>query len=137
MHSLPIRLHPDEDLRPALEARVRREVPTGSAFVVSGIGSLVDARLRLAGAAAEAVIAGDVEILSLSGTVSPAGSHLHIAVADAQGRVHGGHLCPGSRVRTTVELLLAWDEAWRLDRAQDAQTGYQELVVRPGGKPAR
>lgn len=34
-------------------------------------------------------------------------AHLHITVADSSGRVLGGHLCAGSLVRTTAELVIA------------------------------
>ena len=54
---------------------------------------------------------------------------LHASVADAQGRVLGGHLLPGNVVRTTVELLLAWSPEWALGRTPDTQTGFTELQV--------
>ena len=47
---------------------------------------------------------GDLEILSLCGTLSTDGAHLHITVANSNGAVIGGHLCCGSLVRTTAEL---------------------------------
>ncbi|HBU19215.1 PPC domain-containing DNA-binding protein, partial [Hydrogenophaga sp.] len=49
MKTLPIRLTPGQDLREALEAAVRAQ-GCQAAFVLSGIGSLVDARIRFAGA---------------------------------------------------------------------------------------
>ena len=50
---------------------------------------------------------GEQEILSLSGTLSPDGAHLHIALVDSRGAVIGGHLCVGSLVRTTAELRIS------------------------------
>ena len=47
-----------------------------------------------------------LEILSLSGTLSADGTHLHIAIADSSCAVIGGHLCPGSFMRTTAELAI-------------------------------
>lgn len=129
MNTWPLRLTPGCDLRAALAEAVRLQLPTGSAFVLSGIGSLEDARLRLAGAEAATCLAGPVELLTLAGTVSAQGLHLHASVADAQGRVLGGHLLPGNVVRTTAELLLAWSPEWALGRAPDAQTGFTELQV--------
>lgn len=102
-----------------------------SAFVLSGIGSLLDAKLRLAGADSETLVQGEVEILSLSGTLTPDGAHLHMAVSDANGRVVGGHVCCGNTVRTTAEVLLVQLSEWRLARELDPSTGYKELVVRP------
>ena len=102
-----------------------------SAFVISGIGSLSGARLRLAGAESETLVQGDVEILSLSGTVTPDGAHLHMAVANSRGEVVGGHVCYGNAIRTTAEVLLAELQEWRLAREHDPDTGFKELVVRP------
>jgi uncharacterized protein len=125
----PLRLLPGADLRDALQAALA-ERSAAAAFVVAGIGSLKTARLRLAGAADAFVIDGDCEILTLSGTLSPDGPHLHMSVADAQGRVFGGHAVAGSTVRTTAEVLIAWLDGWTFAREPDAATGYAELVAR-------
>ena len=58
------------------------------------------------------------------------GSHLHLSVADAQGRVLGGHAAYGCIVRTTAEVLLAPLPHWHFSREPDAATGWTELVVR-------
>ncbi len=128
MKTLPLRLHPGDDLRRALEAAA---VAHGAqaAFVLQGIGSLRDASLRLAGADALTLIAGDSELLSLAGSVGPGASHLHASVADAQGRVSGGHLPYGCTVRTTAEVLLALLPGWAFAREHDAATGYAELSI--------
>ncbi|MBV8033872.1 PPC domain-containing DNA-binding protein [Roseateles sp.] len=119
-----LRLNPGDDLRGALEATGR----TG--FVVAGIGSLSQAQLRLAGEPEPTPIAGPLEILTLSGSLTPDGAHLHASVADAAGRVIGGHVCAGCTVRTTAELLVAPLPAGSLGRAFDAATGHAELVLR-------
>ena len=129
MQLLPIRLSPGVDLRRALEDVVSGQA-TDSAFVVAGIGSLVEASLRYAGEAAESRIAGPLEILSVSGTLSSSGAHLHMSVSDASGRIYGGHVAYGNTVRTTAEILLAPLEDWSLTREHDAATGFNELVVR-------
>ena len=127
---LPLRLQPGEDLRRALEAAV---VARGlsAAFVVSGIGSLNPAMLRLAGAAEAVCLAGELELLTLSGTIAVGGSHLHLSVSDAQGRVLGGHAGYGCTVRTTAEVLLLLLPNWQFTREADAATGYAELQIRP------
>jgi predicted DNA-binding protein with PD1-like motif len=73
--------------------------------------------------------------VSLVGTLSTNGSHLHLAVSDSTGRTIGGHLLDGCRVYTTAEIVLA--ELPQLDfrRETDATFGYQELVVRPAANP--
>ena len=132
MRFLPLRLVPGNDLRPTLEALVRQAFPNG-AFVVCGIGSLCDPQLRLAGADEATRFAGDHEILTLSGTVTPQGAHLHMSIGSATGEVRGGHVVQGNFVRTTVEILLVEASEWSMSRALDARTGYSELTVRRAG----
>jgi predicted DNA-binding protein with PD1-like motif len=98
--------------------------------VISAVGSLTVVQLRLAGAAEATAIKGELEILSLSGTLSPDGAHLHIAVADSSGAVIGGHLGAGSLVRTTAELVIGLLPAWRFSRELDPATGYAELAIK-------
>lgn len=129
MKTLPIRLVPGQDLRLALEQTVRSQ-GCEAAFVLSGVGSLAPALLRLAGAQQAQRIEGDVELLTLSGTVAPDASHLHAALADADGRVFGGHLGRGCLVRTTAEVLLVLLGNWSFERTPDPATGFAELVVR-------
>ncbi|MEJ8809563.1 PPC domain-containing DNA-binding protein [Variovorax ureilyticus] len=129
MDAVPLRLNPGDDLRAALDA-ARAAHGCEAAFVVAGIGSLSTARLRLAGAKEPQSLAGDLEILTLCGTLSVDGSHLHMSIADAGGRVLGGHVAPGCIVRTTAELLIAWLPEWRFSREPDARTGYAELMAR-------
>lgn len=105
MEALPLRLSPGADLRAALEAAVAAR-SYRPAFVISGIGSLSGARLRLAGAGEADNLSGDLEILTLAGTLAGNGSHLHMSVADSEGRVVGGHVAHGCVVRTTAEVLL-------------------------------
>jgi predicted DNA-binding protein with PD1-like motif len=128
MQIYPVRLPPQADLRATLEA-VLREHRVGAAFVLQGIGSLSVVQLRLAGAADPIELRADLEILTLAGSLSQDGAHLHIAVADAQGRVTGGHLCPGSIVRTTAEVLVALLPDHRFSREDDAATGFKELAI--------
>ena len=129
MTLLPLRLASGDDLRRAIEAAVASR-GASAAFVLSGIGSLSVTKLRLAGADAAIEMQGDIEILTLAGSIATNGSHLHMSVADADGRVLGGHAAHGCVVRTTVELLLALLPAHRFTREADAATGYEELVIR-------
>lgn len=133
MKTFPIRLTPGQDLRAALEAAVLSQ-NCRAAFVLSGIGSLSTAGIRLAGADQPTRLSGDMEILTLSGTVAANGgktsSHLHMALSTTTGQVLGGHVAPGCIVRTTAEVLLALLPDWQFSREPDAQTGYDELVAR-------
>jgi predicted DNA-binding protein with PD1-like motif len=119
-----LRLNPGDDLRGTLEAGGR----TG--FVVAGIGSLSHAQLRFAGEPGPTRLEGPLEILTLSGSLTADGAHLHASLSDAAGRVVGGHVCAGCEVRTTAELLVAPLPAGALAREFDAATGFAELIVR-------
>jgi predicted DNA-binding protein with PD1-like motif len=130
MKVMPLRLSPGDDLRRSLEVWMA-EQQAQAGCVISGIGSLSVAQLRLAGQQKSTTITGDLEILSLNGTLSPDGAHLHIAVADSTGSVIGGHLCTGSLVRTTAELVLALLPKWEFRRVLDPATGYAELQISP------
>ena len=130
MKTLPLRLNPGDDLRAALDAALPA-LGAEAAFVVAGIGSLREARLRLAGRDLPQHLMGDLEILTLSGTLGLGGSHLHASLADADGRVFGGHVAAGCEVRTTAEVLLAVLDDVVFAREPDAATGYAELAIRP------
>jgi len=129
MRYLPVRLHPNQDLRQALEALLAQE-QVSAAFIVSGIGSLSTAMIRFAGQSDATALHGDFELLTLAGSLSPDGAHLHITIADAQGRVTGGHVTPGCIIRTTAEILLALLPDHQFTREPDTTSGCNELVIR-------
>ena len=120
------------DLRRFLEEQARAGAGL-SAFVVAGIGSLSNATIRLAAEEQELQLPGPFEIISLSGSLSATGAHLHMSLANRDGRVWGGHVCYGNVIRTTAEILLVLLEGWQLSRASDPTTGFQELVVKRVG----
>jgi predicted DNA-binding protein with PD1-like motif len=129
-----LRLAPGNDLLEALDD-ARKAQGWTAVFVTAGIGSLHGASLRYADQREATAIAGPLELVSLSGTLSLDGPHLHASVSDAQGRVYGGHLKAGATVRTTAEILLTelTDVVFR--RRPDARTGYNELVIEPRQVP--
>ena len=129
-----LRLGPGADLRTELEAATLR-LGLCAGCIVTCVGSLGPARLRLAGGDRVLELPGPLEIVALVGTLSPDGPHLHLAVADARGTVHGGHLLPGSLVHTTAELLLGEIAGLAFARAHDPATGWRELVI--GARAAR
>jgi len=129
MQALPLRLSPGDDLRASVEAALRAQ-GVRAAYLLQGIGSLSVAQLRYAGQPGPTELRGDLEILTVAGSVAPDGAHLHMSVSDAEGRVYGGHVTAGCIVRTTAELLLAILPAHEFAREHDAATGYAELVVR-------
>jgi uncharacterized protein len=128
MQTLPVRLSPGDDLRGAVES-VLSQYASHAAFVIQGIGSLSVAQLRFAGADSPTELRGDLEILTLAGSVSRDGAHLHMSVSNAQGQVFGGHVTRGCTVRTTAELLLALLPDHSFTRELDPATGYAELRI--------
>jgi predicted DNA-binding protein with PD1-like motif len=94
MQAHPLRLSPGDDLRVALED-VLRQLKLRAAFVIQGIGSLSVAQLRFAGDEDPTELRDDLEILTLAGSISSDGAHLHMSVADPRGRVFGGHVARG------------------------------------------
>jgi predicted DNA-binding protein with PD1-like motif len=127
-----LRMLPGEDVRTGLEEWCKDNA-LEAGCVVSAVGSLSRAVLRMAGRSDGSTLTGDMEICSLSGTLSRHGMHLHMAVGDAEGRMHGGHLLAGCTVRTTLEEVVQEIGGLALHRRPDARTGYPELFpeVRP------
>jgi len=130
MQTLPVRLIPGDDLRAALET-IARDLAIGAAFVMQGIGSLSVANLRYAGLDQPTRLDGDLEILTLAGSLSAGGAHLHMAVSNAEGHVVGGHVSAGCIVRTTAEILIVCLEDVRFSRELDPRTGFPELSIYP------
>ena len=128
MNLYPIRLHPDADLRRALELAVAQH-KLEAAFIMSVVGSLKKARLRMAGASKIVTIEGPFEIFSLGGTLCSDGAHLHIGLSDRTGSCIGGHLCYGSIIYTTAEIVIGCSEHHIFKRIHDQETGYPELVI--------
>lgn len=129
MEALPLRLNPGDDLRGAVEQALLDNGATAG-YLLQGIGSLSVAQIHYAGLAQPTELLGDLEILTVAGSVAPDGAHLHMMVSDARGRVFGGHVGRGCIVRTTAELLLAILPAHRFSREHDPLTGFAELEVR-------
>ena len=125
-----LRLRPGQDLKQELTAFVTAHQLRAGA-VLTCVGSLTDVALRLANQEGATTYRGHFEIVSLVGTLSVAGSHLHLAVADSTGRTLGGHLLDGCRIYTTAELVLVALPALEFRREPDATFGYQELTVYP------
>lgn len=132
LRTIASRLSPGEDLRDAIE-RLGHEHHVEAGCILSAVGSLTVATLRLASAETFTQFAGPFEIVSLSGTVSPSGVHLHLAVAGIDGKTIGGHLVHGCVVHTTVEIVMADMTGVRFLRLPDAATGYKELNIWGGG----
>jgi hypothetical protein len=129
MQTVALRLRPGQDLKAQLDAYVRQN-RLSAVCVLTCVGSLTQVTLRYANQDAGEVLTGHFEIVSLTGVLSEAGSHLHVSVSDSTGRTLGGHLLDGSAVYTTAEIVLGILPEVAFTREPDPQTGYRELVIR-------
>jgi predicted DNA-binding protein with PD1-like motif len=124
-----VRLHPGDDLRQRIEELVKtRHISAG--FILTAVGSLRSAAIRLADQKEATTFAGKFEIVSLVGTMGPDGVHLHISIADNAGKTIGGHLVDGCVIYTTAEIVIGDARGLVFSRIQDEETGYKELRVR-------
>lgn len=122
------RLQPNQDLKIALENYVR-ENKIGAGVILTCVGSLNCATLRMADENVLKTFAGKFEIVSLVGTLSPNGCHLHISLSDKNGNVVGGHLKEGCTIYTTAEIVIGDIKNLTFSRVLDEDTGFKELVI--------
>lgn len=126
------RLTRGTDLREALLAYARTH-DLHAVTVLSGVGSLSRWQIRCADG--HTICAGEepMEIVSLQGTLSLYGLHVHISLAREDLSVIGGHLLPGCIINTTAEIVLLSLSGAVFLREMDAHTGYKELVIKDEG----
>jgi hypothetical protein len=128
MQNYTFRLKPGQDLFDSIEDFVsEKRIEAGC--VLSGVGSLTHATLRLANRDFYSEYDSHFEIVSITGTISIYGSHLHISISDEDGKTIGGHLESGCRIYTTAEIVIAVfnDVIYKRELTEDS--GYDELVV--------
>jgi len=133
MRNYTFRLTPGQDLFDSIDAFVK-EKSIQAGCVLSGVGSLTHTTLRLANREYYSEYDGFFEIVSITGTISIHGSHLHMSVSDGDGNTIGGHLESGCRIYTTAEIVIAVFEDLVYQREFAEDSGYEELVVY---KPSR
>ncbi len=131
--SIVERLKPGDELQSALK-RIASNHKLKAGVIVSAVGSLSTASLRFASANEATTIEGPLEVVSVTGTISDASMHVHLSVSDSAGKTVGGHLMPGCKVFTTIELvILDISDEWTFDRKTDETTTYLELDPRRVG----
>jgi len=75
--------------------------------VLSSVGSLARAALRLANREILSEYNGYFKIVSITGTVSIFGSQFHISISDGGVNTIGRHLAGGCRIYTPAENVIA------------------------------
>ena len=108
MRPLPLKLGPGSDLRRSLEQLAVQQNASG--FVLGVVGNLSRAAFQCPGRTGPTVLQGDLEIITLQGTVSPQGVHLHLSLSDGDCQVWGGHLEHGTLVLKGADLLVGFLE---------------------------
>src|SRR5215213_3329022 len=128
MRNYTFRLKPGQDLFDSIEALVWEEhIQAGC--VLSGVGSLTRAQLRLADREFLSEYDGHFEIVSITGTISIHGSHLHISISDEDGKTLGGHFESGCKIYTTAEIDIAVFKNVIYKREFAEDSGYDELTI--------
>jgi len=129
METVAVRLLPGDDLKLSL-IKLVQEHSIEAGCILSGVGSLTQYSLRFANQPNATINkTSTFEIVSLTGTLSPDGVHIHMSVSDEEGKTTGGHLMDGNLVYTTAELVIAKLHGYRFSREIDSQTGFLELVI--------
>jgi len=129
MENYTFRLAPGEDLFDSIETIVK-EKNIEAGCVLSGVGSLTHTTLRFANQESYSKADGHFEIVSITGTVSIHGSHVHVSISDGDGKTLGGHLVSGCKIYTTAEIVLAIfnDVVYKRELLTN-DSGYEELVI--------
>jgi uncharacterized protein len=133
MQTYTFRLKPGQDLFDEIE-RFTAQERISAGCLLCAVGSLTHATLRLANRSFFDEYEGHFEIVSLTGTVSIYGSHLHISISDGDGVTTGGHLVSGCKIYTTAEIVLAAFPELVYRREACQESGYAELAVYPSGE---
>ena len=122
------RLKPGEDLKPAIQQFVKDKV-IQAGWISTCVGSLTNYTIRFANQPNGSSDSGHFEIVSLTGTVSVNGSHLHISLSDSTGKTIGGHLMDGCKIYTTAEIVILSSNEFIFKREKDGTTPWEELQV--------
>jgi len=123
------RLMPGEDLRNGIDAIVKEE-NISAGWINTCVGSLTDYNIRFANQEEGSRGSGHFEIVSLTGTVSVNGHHLHISISDSTGKTIGGHLLEGCKIYTTAEIVIGAASNYEFTREKDGTTQWRELQVK-------
>ena len=123
-----IRLTKGQDLKKEIDNFVK-ENNIEAGIVKCVVGCVYEAHFRLAEGKKYFHKKEYFEIVSITGTVSKNGCHIHISLADNKGNVYGGHLKEGCLVDTTAEICIESFNNYKFDRQFDENTGYKELII--------
>ncbi len=122
------RLKPGLDLKKEILQYVKeKQIKAG--WISTCVGSLTQYNIRFANQPEGNSGSGHFEIVSLTGTVSVNGSHIHISISDSTGKTIGGHLLDSNMVYTTAEIVIQSSDDFVFKREKDGTTEWEELQV--------
>lgn len=125
-----LRLKPGQDLKQEIFSYLQtHKIEAG--WIVTCVGSVTQYHLRFANMPEGSKATGHFEIVSLVGTVSINGSHLHMSVSDSTGKTIGGHLLDSNIVYTTAEIVIGEGKQLIFTREKDGSTPWEELQIKP------
>src|SRR5690606_15104542 len=105
MNQITTRLKRGEDLKAGI-VRIVKDNKVKAGVIVSAVGCLSQASLRIADGKTVKTWNESFEIVSVTGTVSVNGCHIHVSLSKLDGSTIGGHLKEGCIINTTVEIVI-------------------------------
>jgi uncharacterized protein len=123
------RLKPGQDLKQEIENYVKQH-SIEAGWVMTCVGSVTQYNLRFANQPLGTKDSGHFEIVSVTGTVSVHGSHLHMSISDSTGRTIGGHLLNDNKIYTTAEIVIGEGKQLIFTREKDGTTEWEELQIK-------
>lgn len=132
MQAVQLHLDAGSDLHQSLRAFAAQQ--EGAGFVLSVVGNLSQAAFQCPGQAQPTLLRGDLELITLQGSLAPGAVHLHLSVSDGTCQVWGGHLEPGTVVQKGVDLLVGLIEAAApaAPGGDEASTSRVQIQIRQG-----
>ena len=124
-----VQLDAGADVRRSLEDLAHHEKAQG--FVLSVVGNMGQVTFACPGRTSPTVLSGELEIITLQGTIGPQGVHLHLSFSDGDCQVWGGHLEHGSLILRGADLLVGF-----LDTAEQTTGAAASTAVGPAASPA-
>lgn len=123
-----IRLIKGQDLKQEI-TKYAKESNIEAGIITCCVGCVNEAKLRLADGETIMHRQEQFEIVSITGTFSKNGCHIHISLSDCDGQTIGGHLVDGCIVNTTAEICITELNDYVFTREYDESTGYAELKI--------
>ncbi len=123
------RLKPGQDLKKSIDSFVKEKKITAG-WINTCVGSLAEYNIRFANQEKGYSDKGHFEIVSLVGTLSVNGSHIHLSISDSTGKTIGGHLLDGCKIYTTAEIVITESNELVFIREKDGSTPWEELQVK-------